>query len=172
MTMQADDSFNKTPAGAASPSFGQFQSDTLTNPMARSHHSTKICTNCQTMITPLWRRDPEGQLLCNACGLYLKTNHVVRPLHLKRDVVKRRNRSPGRGRIPQSQKQSLSADSDVCTKSITHPLDEQELDPEGKNPGEQTQQPMLWDREINWSPLFRFDGDSGPYGFGLIRWPE
>src|SRR5699024_9608392 len=52
-----------------------------------------ICTNCLTSTTPLWRRNPEGQALCNACGLFLKLHGVVRPLSLKTDVIKKRNRS-------------------------------------------------------------------------------
>ncbi|KAJ9094496.1 hypothetical protein QFC21_006036 [Naganishia friedmannii] len=48
------------------------------------------CSNCQTTNTPLWRRDPEGQPLCN------KLHGVVRPLSLKTDVIKKRNRAaPG-----------------------------------------------------------------------------
>lgn len=52
------------------------------------------CTNCHTKTTPLWRRNPEGQPLCNACGLFLKLHGVVRPLSLKTDVIKKRQRGP------------------------------------------------------------------------------
>ncbi|KAI8888819.1 hypothetical protein K501DRAFT_329672 [Backusella circina FSU 941] len=51
------------------------------------------CTNCGTTTTPLWRRNPEGKPLCNACGLFLKLHGVVRPLSLKTDVIRKRNRS-------------------------------------------------------------------------------
>ncbi|KAJ3996410.1 hypothetical protein F5050DRAFT_1571547 [Lentinula boryana] len=54
-----------------------------------------LCTNCRTTNTPLWRRDPEGQPLCNACGLFYKLHGVVRPLSLKTDVIKKRNRASG-----------------------------------------------------------------------------
>lgn len=53
------------------------------------------CTNCCTQTTPLWRRNPEGHPLCNACGLFLKLHGVVRPLSLKTDIIKKRNRGSG-----------------------------------------------------------------------------
>lgn len=53
------------------------------------------CTNCKTLTTPLWRRNPEGQPLCNACGLFLKLHGIVRPLSLKTDVIKKRQRGNG-----------------------------------------------------------------------------
>lgn len=55
------------------------------------------CTNCFTQTTPLWRRNPEGHPLCNACGLFLKLHGVVRPLSLKTDIIKKRNRGGGTG---------------------------------------------------------------------------
>lgn len=40
-----------------------------------------MCANCKTTSTPLWRKDREtGDMLCNACGIYLKTHGRPRPL--------------------------------------------------------------------------------------------
>ncbi|CAB4256216.1 similar to Saccharomyces cerevisiae YER040W GLN3 Transcriptional activator of genes regulated by nitrogen catabolite repression (NCR) [Maudiozyma barnettii] len=49
------------------------------------------CFNCKTYKTPLWRRDPNGRTLCNACGLFQKLHGTMRPLSLKSDVIKKRN---------------------------------------------------------------------------------
>lgn len=38
------------------------------------------CTNCNTKTTPLWRKSNNGDLLCNACGLFYKLHGVLRPL--------------------------------------------------------------------------------------------
>ncbi|EGV60916.1 hypothetical protein CANTEDRAFT_137382 [Yamadazyma tenuis ATCC 10573] len=49
------------------------------------------CHNCHTVKTPLWRKDPDGKTLCNACGLFLKLHGTMRPLSLKTDVIKKRS---------------------------------------------------------------------------------
>ena len=34
------------------------------------------CANCQTTTTTLWRRNANGDPVCNACGLYFKLHNV------------------------------------------------------------------------------------------------
>ncbi|KAE9986025.1 hypothetical protein EG328_006576 [Venturia inaequalis] len=46
----------------------------------------QICSNCGTTRTPLWRRSPAGETICNACGLYYKARNQMRPTNLKRNV--------------------------------------------------------------------------------------
>ncbi|KAF2467625.1 uncharacterized protein BDR25DRAFT_61397 [Lindgomyces ingoldianus] len=46
----------------------------------------QVCSNCGTTRTPLWRRSPTGETICNACGLYLKARNQSRPTNLKRNV--------------------------------------------------------------------------------------
>jgi len=65
------------------------------SPRPENGGAPTTCTNCFTQTTPLWRRNPEGHPLCNACGLFLKLHGVVRPLSLKTDVIKKRNRGSG-----------------------------------------------------------------------------
>jgi len=54
--------------------------------------SPPICQNCGTSTTPLWRRNELGATLCNACGLFLKLHGRARPMNLKTDTIKSRNR--------------------------------------------------------------------------------
>ncbi|ORX88478.1 hypothetical protein K493DRAFT_319433 [Basidiobolus meristosporus CBS 931.73] len=85
------------------------------------------CSNCKTTTTPLWRRNPQGgQPLCNACGLFLKLHGVVRPLSLKTDVIKKRNRNPvkdSKGNPTAAQANGLSRDSAMANPILSDSLD-------------------------------------------------
>ncbi|KAH3709144.1 hypothetical protein DPMN_068605 [Dreissena polymorpha] len=52
------------------------------------------CANCHTSTTTLWRRNSEGEPVCNACGLYYKLHGVNRPLAMKKDGIQTRKRKP------------------------------------------------------------------------------
>ncbi|KAJ3027669.1 UNVERIFIED_CONTAM: putative electron transfer flavoprotein subunit [Siphonaria sp. JEL0065] len=52
------------------------------------------CVNCLTNQTSVWRRNPENEVICNACSLYLKAHGTNRPeeFPFRKTEVKRRNR--------------------------------------------------------------------------------
>ncbi|KAJ8016505.1 hypothetical protein DPEC_G00007930 [Dallia pectoralis] len=64
-----------------------------------SRRAGLCCTNCHTSTTTLWRRNAEGEPVCNACGLYMKLHGVPRPLAMKKESIQTRKRKP---KIPKS----------------------------------------------------------------------
>lgn len=52
------------------------------------------CANCKTNNTTLWRRNNQGEPVCNACGLYFKLHNVNRPISMKKDGIQTRKRRP------------------------------------------------------------------------------
>uniref|UniRef100_H2Z9I7 GATA-type domain-containing protein n=1 Tax=Ciona savignyi TaxID=51511 RepID=H2Z9I7_CIOSA len=75
----------------------------------------QVCSNCSTTVTTLWRRSPDGNPVCNACGLYQKLHGVPRPRTMKKDSIQTRKRKPkgqGKGKS-QKQRKNSSADSGV-----------------------------------------------------------
>ncbi|KAL0038264.1 hypothetical protein WJX79_010729 [Trebouxia sp. C0005] len=53
----------------------------MKKPGAAPSKQGTACGNCHTTYTPLWRKDCNtGEILCNACGIYLKTHGKPRAL--------------------------------------------------------------------------------------------
>ncbi|KAI8842253.1 hypothetical protein BJ741DRAFT_592616 [Chytriomyces cf. hyalinus JEL632] len=55
-------------------------------------HNQHRCANCNTTVASRWRRDDEGQRVCNACGVYFRLYGRKRVVGKTAKVVKRRNR--------------------------------------------------------------------------------
>ncbi|KAG8571084.1 hypothetical protein GDO81_011519 [Engystomops pustulosus] len=107
----------------------------LIKPQKRVPSSRRIglsCANCHTTTTTLWRRNTEGEPVCNACGLYMKLHGVPRPLAMKKEGIQTRKRKPknlnkskssssngtGNHQIPMTPTSTTSStNSDDCVKS-------------------------------------------------------
>lgn len=68
------------------------QDNDIENYQNKVYRNATSCYNCETTTTPLWRRDDDGNNICNACGLYYKLHNVHRPLSMKRTIIHRRKR--------------------------------------------------------------------------------
>ncbi|XP_048866099.1 transcription factor GATA-6 isoform X1 [Brienomyrus brachyistius] len=90
------------------------------------------CANCQTSTTTLWRRNADGEPVCNACGLYTKLHGVPRPLAMKKEGIQTRKRKPktmnkakassgNTNSVPMTPTSTSSSNSEDCGKNGSSP---------------------------------------------------
>ncbi|XP_056149068.1 transcription factor GATA-6 isoform X2 [Lampris incognitus] len=103
----------------------------LIKPQKRMSSSRRIglsCANCQTSTTTLWRRNADGEPVCNACGLYTKLHGVPRPLAMKKEGIQTRKRKPKTSNktkgssgnssvVPMTPTSTSSSNSEDCSKN-------------------------------------------------------
>lgn len=58
----------------------------------RKDEENMACANCEATKTSLWRKDENGQVICNACGLYHKLHGKARPITMRKEKISRRKR--------------------------------------------------------------------------------
>uniref|UniRef100_A0A1I7TQ87 GATA-type domain-containing protein n=2 Tax=Caenorhabditis tropicalis TaxID=1561998 RepID=A0A1I7TQ87_9PELO len=71
----------------ATPSRSSQDDDTNQDPS-----NTVRCSNCATDKTTAWRRDADGKLVCNPCGLYYRLHKVRRPIEMRKNHIQQRYR--------------------------------------------------------------------------------
>jgi len=109
------------------PSTGGSNTSSVRSPPAKSKSGNRrtgmICANCQTNTTTLWRRNAQGEPVCNACGLYFKL-HGINRIKKTDDIRSRKrkpknNTTPKEPRKPQKQKHAYNA---TLARTKTEPV--------------------------------------------------
>lgn len=92
--METEPHFLSQLSGAKGPPWSVFKKQ----PNLAAKRVDLCCTNCGTKTTTIWRRNADGDMVCNACGLYFKLHGVNRPVTMRRDTIHTRRRRPKRQR--------------------------------------------------------------------------
>lgn len=133
-------------------------------PSRSKKHASTVCHNCGTGTTSLWRRDGSGNPLCNACGLFFKLHGVVRPLSMKKDVIRKRNRgkasgilvdrsSPGPSSVDGRRVSEVSSVASAGTSVRRSSLLSVSLQEGGYETQQQQQSPFVKEEEKDASPV-------------------
>nr|XP_027233472.1 GATA-type transcription factor SRE1-like isoform X2 [Penaeus vannamei] len=95
----------------------------MTKMPARRHSGNRrlgqVCTNCHTTVTSLWRRNSNGDPVCNACGLYYKLHNINRPLTMKKESIQTRKRKPKKSSDSKSSSTSSSIPSSATSSGTS-----------------------------------------------------
>ncbi|KAL5273314.1 GATAe family protein [Megaselia abdita] len=96
-------------------------------PNASASRRTGVsCQNCQTTTTTLWRRNNDGNPVCNACGLYFKLHNLPRPMTMKKEGIQKRKRKPkSNGPMRQGSLPSITSgySNTLYASHMPHPMD-------------------------------------------------
>ncbi|XP_017118947.1 box A-binding factor isoform X3 [Drosophila elegans] len=132
--------------------------------LSASKRAGLSCSNCGTTYTSLWRRNPAGEPVCNACGLYYKLHSVARPLTMKKDTIQKRKRKPKGTKSEKSKKLKSALNATLESGSLAASchnvglgLDSSQL---GVDVNEATEQ-RLQQRPIAGPPVAELDYGSG-----------
>ncbi|CAL4067255.1 unnamed protein product, partial [Meganyctiphanes norvegica] len=100
-----------------------------------------MCTNCGTNTTTLWRRNNEGEPVCNACGLYFKLHGINRPLQMRKDSIQSRKRKPKNKKTDEANSDDKSdKDKKLSDEKCSKDIDRQSL-PSTTSKSSPSQQP-------------------------------
>ncbi|KAI9342369.1 hypothetical protein BDR26DRAFT_859694 [Obelidium mucronatum] len=101
-------------------------SSSSTSPNKQLAPKVHTCINCQTSVTPMWRRDLSGNRVCNACGVYFRMNGVHRVVKVGGTAVQRRRarvKDPNAVQVKKRKRSSPGAGAAAVVVAVSHAQD-------------------------------------------------